>query len=95
MMSWFGGRCGGEHNDERGEGELEFLIRRVRGRRRRVGVVAVSVHLGVEVHVGDDGGCFLSGGPRSFFWPKSLGGGSVAMLANVGQAALSSPSGLT
>jgi len=68
FTSKLGGRCDGEDDDERCEGELEFLFRRVRGRRRRVGVVVVEAHVGVEVHVGVDGGADgLSGGPRSLF----------------------------
>jgi len=68
MMSKLGGRCDGEDDDERCEGELEFLFRRVRGRRRRVGVMVVEVHVGAEVRVGVDlGADVLSGGPRSFF----------------------------
>ena len=108
MMSKLGGRCGGEYDGERGdderdEGDLEFLLRRVRVRRRRDGMEVrvgveggVSVGGGVDVRVGDAcGWCGLSGGPRSFFCTKILGGGLDAMLANGGQAASSIPSGLT
>ena len=77
--------------DEDGDGqvftvyvECDFL-RRVRVRRRCRGGVMV---IGVGVEVGD-----RSGGPRSFFLKNSLGGGSVAMLANGGQAASSILSG--
>jgi len=70
------------------EGEVEDVFeveelrrfRRVRARRRRGGGV-------------DEVG---SGGTGSFFRTKSFGGGgSVAMLANGGQALSSCPSGLT
>ena len=59
-----GCRGGGVCDDLRAEGELDFLFRRVRGR-RRVGVVVVDMRVGVEVHVGvvvSD----LLGRPRSF-----------------------------
>ena len=56
-----GCRDGGVWDDERGEVELEFLLRRVRGRRRRVGAVVMDVEVREGVGVGS-----LSGGPRSF-----------------------------
>jgi len=58
-------RGGGICDDFQGEGELEFLFRQVRGWLRRVGVVVVDMHMGVEVRVGV-GVSDLSGGPRSF-----------------------------
>ena len=67
-MSKLGGKCDGEGDDGRYEGELEFLFRRVRGRRRRVGVMVMEAHVGAEVRVGVDVDADgLSGGPRSFF----------------------------
>ena len=56
-----GCRDGGVWDDEWGEVKLEFLLRRVRGRRRRVGGVVMDVDVREGVGVGS-----LSGGPRSF-----------------------------
>ena len=61
VISKSGCRDGGVWDDERGEVELEFLFRRVRGRWRRVGGVVVDVEVREGVGVGG-----LSGGPRSF-----------------------------
>ena len=79
-----GGSIGDEGDgDDVCEGECD-LFRRVRGRRRRVGVVVVVVMV--------DG---LSGGIRSLGIMNDFGGGSNAMLANGGQASSSSLSGQT